>query len=181
MSTRPSRTPLGPRGAAGSRGKWPTASEGAQPQGGSASRRAHPAHTVLETREARHRGGVGRGAGAARRAGRSEAHAPLFEWETLEREKWSPEDVARAGFRRHRPRRRAREEVQVTMEAEAAARAAATHITLERTDLAFTAAPPPAQPPSGTTEAHAPSTREIAASTEVQKPPSKQSPLAQPH
>jgi serine/threonine protein kinase len=47
-----------------------------------------------------------------------EAHAPLFEWETLEREKWSREDVARAGFRHHRPRLRWREEVEATLEAE---------------------------------------------------------------
>ena len=40
-----------------------------------------------------------------------EAHAPLFEWETLEREKWPPEDVASAGFRGPRPRRRERAEV----------------------------------------------------------------------
>jgi eukaryotic-like serine/threonine-protein kinase len=54
-----------------------------------------------------------------------EAHVPLFEWETLEREKWSPEDVASAGFRHHRLRRRWREEVQATLKAETTARAAA--------------------------------------------------------
>jgi hypothetical protein len=54
-----------------------------------------------------------------------EAHAPLFEWETLERAKWPPEDVANAGFSGHRPRRRDRDEVQAAMEAEAAARAKA--------------------------------------------------------
>jgi hypothetical protein len=56
-----------------------------------------------------------------------EAHAPLFEWETLERAQWSLEDVASAGFRGHRPRRRERAEAQATMEAEAAAGAAVEH------------------------------------------------------
>jgi serine/threonine protein kinase len=43
-----------------------------------------------------------------------EAHVPLFEWETQERAQWSLEDIASAGFSGHRPRRRAREEVQAT-------------------------------------------------------------------
>lgn len=54
-----------------------------------------------------------------------EAHVPLFEWETLEREKWSREDVASAGFRHHRPRLRWRAEVQATLEAETTVRVAA--------------------------------------------------------
>jgi serine/threonine protein kinase len=54
-----------------------------------------------------------------------EAHAPLFDWETLEREKWPPEEVASPGFNHHRLRRREREQVHATMEAEAAAQAKA--------------------------------------------------------
>jgi serine/threonine protein kinase len=70
-----------------------------------------------------------------------EAHAPLFEWETLEREKWSPEDVASAGFRGHRPRRRWRAEVQATLEAETTARAKAGREQSQRwtSSLALTA------------------------------------------
>jgi serine/threonine protein kinase len=49
-----------------------------------------------------------------------QVHVPLFEWETQERAEWPPEDVASAGFRNHRPRRRGREEVRIAQEADAA-------------------------------------------------------------
>jgi hypothetical protein len=49
-----------------------------------------------------------------------EAHAPLFDWETLEREKWPLAEIASAGFSHHRLRRRDWDEVQAAIEAEAA-------------------------------------------------------------
>jgi eukaryotic-like serine/threonine-protein kinase len=49
------------------------------------------------------------------------AHEPLFEWETLKRAKWPPEDEANAGFSGHRARRRDKEQVQATLKAEATA------------------------------------------------------------
>ncbi len=54
---------------------------------------------------------------------RPEAEVPLFGWETLERSEWPPEDAAEAGLRGHRPRRRDREEVRITAQADATAQA----------------------------------------------------------
>jgi hypothetical protein len=73
---------------------------------------------------------------------RPEAHAPLFEWETLEREEWSPEDVASAGFRHHRPRRRWRAEVQATLEAETTARVVAEQSEAEARTCTVTSVEP---------------------------------------
>ncbi|MFL5343819.1 MAG: serine/threonine protein kinase [Hyalangium sp.] len=52
-----------------------------------------------------------------------EAEVPLFDWETLERSEWPPEEAAEAGFSGHRLRRREREEVRRAAEMDAAAQA----------------------------------------------------------
>lgn len=52
-----------------------------------------------------------------------EADAPLFEWETLDRSEWPPEDAVESGLHGHRLRRRDREEVRITAQADVAAQA----------------------------------------------------------
>ncbi len=51
------------------------------------------------------------------------ADVPLFEWETLPRSEWPPEDAQDSRLVGHRVRRREREEVQAVLQADATARA----------------------------------------------------------